>query len=257
MSINRIISCFILLFLSYSPLWAEPVEVIAGAGPSTRVVKVFFQKFAKNEAASVYRFIIPSQSAKHQGGIINADNFLFGRTGRPLANFEKSLGKQEILLAKVPITFAAGEGAQRVQVSMEDIQKIFQREITNWNTFGGPDALIELVGRERNESIFGVLKDEYPYFKHIIFDRVFHRDTDVVEFLKSADGTHAISFGVTPNFETTYRLDVEDFNSGIAVGLVYDVVNDNHPVVVAAKEYVASTEWQKQLSKSHFPPVTP
>lgn len=257
MNIIRTIFCLALLLLLHSPVSAEPIEVVAGAGPSTRVVKIFFQKFSKFEAAQSYRFIIPNQSAKHQGGILNADNFLFGRIGRPLASYERHLGKEEILLAKVPIAFTAGECAQRVQLDMEHIRKIFQREISNWRDVGGPDAKIELVGRERNESIFSVLKNEYPFFKEVVFDRVFHRDTDVVDFLKSADGTHAISFGAEPNFETTHRLDVEDFNSGIAVGLVYDVVNDNHPVVVAAKEYATSEEWHKLLEKRNFLPVSP
>ncbi len=257
MNMIRIISCFALLFLTHSPLWAEPVEVIAGAGPSTRVVKVFFQKFSDNAAACEYRFIIPSQSAKHQGGIINADNFMFGRTGRPLAEYEKALGKREILLAKVPISFAAGDAGMRVNLNMADIRSIFQRETTNWSAFGGPDAKIELVGRERKESIFTVLKKEYPFFKQVVFDRVFHRDTEVVKFLTSGAGKYAITFGATPNFQTTNRLQVEDFNSGIAVGLVYDVVNDRHPVVLAAKEYAASIEWQKQLQKNHFLPINP
>lgn len=257
MNIIRVAFCLALLFLSCSPLWAQQVEVIAGAGPSTRVVKIFFQKFSDNEAACEYRFIIPSQSAKHQGGIINADNFLFGRTGRPLAEFEQHLGKREIILARVPITFAIGEDVPRVQLSMEDIRRIFQREITNWSAFGGPDVAIELVGRERNESIFLALKKEYPFFKQVIFDRVFHRDTEVVKFLASDSGKHSITFGAAPNFQTTARLDVKDFKSGIAVGLVYDVINDNHPVVLAAKKYAASVEWQKQLRKSHMLPIKP
>ena len=255
MGFTRIIFSLALLFLSCSPLWAEPVEVIAGAGPSTRVVKVFFQKFAKSEAAQQYRFIIPSQSAKHQGGIINADNFLFGRTGRPLAEFEKNLGKREIFLAKVPISFTAGRDVPKINLDMEDIRKIFQREIVNWNNFGGPDATIELVGRERNESIFGALKDEYPFFKQVIFDRVFHRDTEVVKFLESPVGRYSISFGATPNYQTTSRIKVKGFNSGVAVGLVYDVINDNHPVVLAAKKYATSDEWKKKVLKNHMLPV--
>ena len=253
----RVILYCTLILLSSSPLCAETTEVIAGAGPSTRVVKIFFQKLSQNEATCGCRFIVPEKSAKHQGGILNADNFLFGRTGRPLAKYEHSLGKREILLARVPVTFAVGESVPKVTLTMEDIRRIFLRETTNWQAFGGPDARIELVGRERAESIFGTLKKEYPFFKQVIFDRVFHRDNEVVKFLASGTGKNAISFGAEPNFTTTYRLEVKDFNTGIAVGLVYDVVNDNHPVVLAAKEYATSTEWQKQLRKNQFLPVKP
>ena len=253
----RVILYCTLILLSSSPLCAETTEVIAGAGPSTRVVKIFFQKLSKLEATQSYRFIIPSQSAKHQGGIINADNFLFGRTGQPLAKYEQSLGKREIILARVPITFAVGEGVPKITLTMEDIRRIFLRETTNWQAFGGPDATIEVVGRERTESIFSNLKKEYPFFKQVIFDRVFHRDNEVVKFLASDSGKNAISFGAEPNFTTTYRLEVKDFNTGIAVGLVYDVVNDNHPVVLAAKEYAASIEWQKQLRKNQLLPIEP
>jgi hypothetical protein len=124
----RAILCLFLFLSPASPLLAEQVEVISGAGPSTQIVKLFFKQFPKHKNIADYRFIVPAKSAKHQGGIINADIFLFGRTGRPLASFEYSLGKREIILGQVPIAFTAGKGVPRLRFNMNDMRKIFLRD---------------------------------------------------------------------------------------------------------------------------------
>jgi hypothetical protein len=86
---------------------ATPVkQVVAGAGPSTVVVNMFFEQFSKQFAELGYEFIVPKRSAKHAGGIKCSNNNLFGRTGRPLKEAERALNKEELFLAKVPIVFA-------------------------------------------------------------------------------------------------------------------------------------------------------
>ena len=247
--------CIALLFLSASPLLAEQLEVIAGAGPSTRIVQLFFKELPRNKDVGDYRFLVPEKSAKHRGGIINADNFLFGRTGRPLAQFEKSLGKREIFLARVPVAFVTGHGVPRVPFSMDDIRKIFLREIVNWKDFGGSDVPIELVGRERREAVFLFLKERHPFFKQVTFDRVFHRDDEVMAFLASPSGKYSIGFGAASNFDASQRVEVNDFNFGIEVGLVYDVVNEDHPIVVAARDFAANDIWKRSVRDAGMLPV--
>ena len=66
-------------------------QVIAGAGPSTAVVALFAERFASDPSASGYVFEVPQRSAKHAGGIKASSKFVFGRTGRPLNEKEKSM----------------------------------------------------------------------------------------------------------------------------------------------------------------------
>ncbi len=245
MKILRILLSFALLISFASPLLAEQVEIVAGAGPSTEIVKLFFKQLPKYEDVGNYRFIVPEMSAKHRGGIINADNFLFGRTGRPLDKFDSALGKKEIILAEIPAAIVAGNGVPRILFSMDDIRKIFLGETSNWKAFGGSDVPIERVGRERLEAVFRSLKEKYPFFKQVTFDRVFHLDNEVVDFLNSPAGKYSISFGAAPNFDKSAQVNVTNFSCGIKVGLVYDVVNEEHPIVLAAKTFKTSQYWKR------------
>jgi hypothetical protein len=255
MRLIRTIICLLIFSTPASTLLAEQIEIIAGAGPSTQIVKLFFKQLPKHKNVADYRFIVPGKSAKHQGGIINADNFLFGRTGRPIAQFEHTLGKREIILGQVPIAFVAGNGVPRLRFTMEDIRKIFMREVDNWKAFGGSDVPIELIGRERRESFFLALKVKYPFFKQVVFDRVFHKDDGVMQFLASSAGKYAISFGAACNFPKTNQVDVTNFSIGIKVGLVYDFVNDAHPIVLAAKEFTASDDWKRLVHDAGMLPI--
>jgi len=84
-------------------------QIVAGAGPSTEICKLFFEKLNQlDKAKSGYNLAVKDSSVKHKGGILNSEKFLFGRTGRPLARKEKALGKDQIFLAKGPISFAKG-----------------------------------------------------------------------------------------------------------------------------------------------------
>lgn len=243
----RLTLCLLLLLFPGLPLSAAQIEIVAGAGPSTQIVKVFFAELAQHTKLDDYRFIVPEKSAKHRGGIINADSFLFGRSGRPLEQFELHLGKREIILAEVPVCFAVGRGVPRINMSMEDIRKIFTREITSWREFGGQDAPIELIGRERREVVFHALKKSYPFFKQVTFDRVFHLDNQVIDFIAQEEGKYAITFGAEPNFRAEEILAVDGFDIGIALGLIYDVINEQHPIVLTVKEYAESTTWLERV----------
>jgi len=88
-----------------------------------------------------------------------------------------------------------------------------------------------------------------------VLTRLFTKDHGVVKFLKSAEGRHAIAFGAKPNFSEHNILKVENFSSGVSVGLVYDTRNADHPIVELAKKYAASQEWQEAVGKTSMLPV--
>lgn len=246
----------VLLFtVLVNPALAIDKQIVAGAGPSTKIVDLFFEDFSKQPACANYNFTIMERSVKHKGGIQNSDAYLFGRTGRPLNAKEMALGKDDIFLAKVPIAFSKGLEVKTSPLTMVQIEQIFSREIVNWAKVGGPDAKIVLVGREPTEALFLALKEEYPAFNKVKFDKIFKKDHEVVKFLTSPQGRYAIAFGAEPNFKKFNLLEVNDFTSGVKLGLVVDNKNHQHPVVMAAQKYAQSPEWKNQVKKANMLPV--
>lgn len=247
---NLVLVCIMHVLVLSSSAMGQENQIVAGAGPSTETCKLFFSKFNELDGAKEYKFNVMDGSVKHKGGILNTDHYIFGRTGRPLTDKEKALGKEELFLAKVPIAFAKGLEVKVSSLSMANVAKIFTKEIINWKTLGGPDAPILLVGREQTEALFMTLKNEYPFFKEVSFDQTFKKDNEVVNFLSSPLGKHAIAFGAKPNFTKHNLLEVEGFVSGVSVGLVYDLKNRDTAIVKLAKEYAGSSDWKNAVANT-------
>lgn len=243
-----VLLAFCAFFLGFSAMaGAAELQSVAGAGPSTTIVQLFFDHFSQNPAAQNFDFKIPPRSAKHAGGIKNSDDFLFGRTGRPLNEKEKGMNKSEIILARVPIAFATGAATGVSRLSLSELEKIFTGQVSNWKEVGGADAAIVLVGREKTEALFSVLRKDQPFFDNVSFAQVFKKDHQVVNFLKSPEGANAIAFGAKPNFGEVNLIAVDGFSAGVSLGLVYDQKNQTNPVIEAAKTYADSAQW-KQLA---------
>ena len=226
---------------------ANEKQVIAGAGPSTKIVQSFIAEFSKQPAAQNIDFEIPTKSAKHAGGIKCSDFNLFGRTGRPLSQAESDRNKREIFLAKVPIAFAIGSAAGIDSISMADLKKIYTGKITNWKELGGVDAHIILVGREPTEALFLELKASHNYFQTTKFDFILNKDNIVVSFMNSPKGEFALAFGAKPNFSELKTAKIKGFSAGVRLGLVYDLKNENNPVVQAADKYAKSEKWKSTV----------
>lgn len=248
--------CAILL-INAGPGWALEQQVVAGAGPSTKIVQLFFEGFKTDPAAQNYKFVIPPKSAKHAGGIKCSDKYVFGRTGRPLNSKEKGLNKHELFLAQIPITIVTGSDVGLKSLSLQQIEDIMAGRIANWKEVGGPDAEIVIAGREQTEALFTILKAKYPFFKSAKFSKVFKKDHQIVNFLKSAHGRYAISFGAKPNFEGIEKitmLSIDGFVAGVSVGLVYDESQKEHQLVKAASEYAASETWTGSIKAAGYLP---
>ncbi len=230
-------------------------QIVAGAGPSTKVAELFFQHFSKDPACKDYTFSVMPSSIKHKGGLLSSDKYLFGRTGRPMTAEEKALGKSELLLARVPIAFASGLESEANHLTLEQLKQVYTRKVTNWKELGGNDAPILLVGREAGEALFMILKEKYSFFQQVKFDKVVKRDHEVVKFINSPLGANAIGFGAKPNFQLYNLLPVEGFSAGVALGLVYDNKNADDPIIKAAIEYAKSAEWKALLKNLDMLPV--
>ncbi len=254
--INRVIWALSFCILFSSAAYAKETLVIAGAGPSTKIVDLFFQSFAKQPAAQNYSFVVPPESVKHAGGIKHSFKNLFGRTGRPLNVAEINYKRNEIFLAMMPVSFATGGEVGVSLISMRELEMILRKEITNWKTVGGPDAEIITVGRESTEALFSELKHYYPFFKNAKFDIVLNKDHEVVDLLESPQGWYAISFGAKANLSHLNEIHLrEELNTGVRLGLVYDRKHEQHPLVLAVKEYAQSDEWKRIVKNSGAYPV--
>lgn len=253
---NRLLLLFVLSLFIFSPCYAKESIVIAGAGPSTAIVTLFFKHFEEQPIAKNYEFVIPQESIKQAGGIKHSFKSIFGRTGRPLNDREKNFQREEIFLGKMPISFATGREVTVSQLSMRELEMIFRKEITNWKKVGGPDKEIVTVGREPTEALFSELKQYYTFFIKAEFDEVFHKDHEVVDFLESPQGWYAISFGAKGNLKHLNEIHInEDLNTGVRLGLVYDKKYNQHPLVLAVKEYAQSDEWNSLVKLSGAYPI--
>ena len=71
-----------------------------------------------------------------------------GMSSRDLTAVEKQWKMQEIVLALDGISVVVNPANQTVDLSVEQIRKIFKGEITNWKQVGGKDVSILVVSRE-------------------------------------------------------------------------------------------------------------
>jgi ABC-type phosphate transport system substrate-binding protein len=237
---------FFVVFITGQSFAEEKREVIAGAGPSTRIVVEFVKYLSKHEAAQGYSFIVPKKSAKHAGGIKNTDKYVFGRTGRPLNEMEKSVGMEEIFLSKMPIAFVTGAESGIRTLSLDQICGIFTGRYRNWRDVGGNDRKIIVFTREPTEALFQTLKKDIPCMNNVVDTKyILKKDDHIIEMFKTTDtGRIAIGFGAASNFPERAIITVDGFNSGVNLGLVYKSANRDHPLVRAAKEVAHSEEWR-------------
>lgn len=228
---------------------AGETQFVAGAGPSTEIVQLFFREFGKLPVAADTQFKVIEASVKHAGGIKNSDIQLFGRTGRPLKEEEKALGKKEILLGRVLIAFAGGREIGVKNLNMQQLKAILTRKITNWKEVGGNNAPILILGRDRSEAVLSALREEYPWFDEVSFDKIFKTDDEIMKFIPGPEGRHAIVFGAKSQLPSDQLIPVAEMNAGLKVGLVYDVKNENNPLVKAAQQFSNSKEWHNVLKQ--------
>ena len=61
--------------------------------------------------------------------------------------------------------------------------------------------------------------------------------------MNSPKGEFALAFGAKPNFSELKTAKIKGFSAGVRLGLVYDLKNENNPVVQAAEKYAKNEKW--------------
>lgn len=238
-------------------LQAEETVVIAGAGPSTVVVQEFFDSFATTPGAEGYTFVVPPRSIKHAGGLASTSENIFGRTGRPLTEDERGDHLREIPLARIPLIFVIDPDVGVSALDSDQLAAILTRQFVNWSELGGADLPIRIVGREPGEAALGVLSGAVPELATVTFDLELKKDHQLVELLGSDDRTGVLGFGARPNFPPETWLKVEGLAVGTSVGLVYDEVNEDNPLVLEVTAYAQNDVWLSKVEELGLLPVEP
>ena len=239
--VNKIM---VLIFILI-PIFVNAEELIVqGAGPSAQIVRAFLPLIGGGES--------PTQSIKHAGGLVWSDYNLFGRTGRPLT--EKELeGRGEIYLAQVPITFGVAENVGIFSITYEQLVDIYTKKIKNWSEINDKvDIPIVTIGREPTEALLGYLKKEFPVFEDVTYDIIRKKDNHVIMTLMQGklDNKGYIGFGAKSNFagKRFIQLEIKGMKEvGVPVGLVYNLKNAQHPLVLKAQEMARSASWNGKI----------
>lgn len=227
-------------------------QLIAGAGTSTELVKLFAESFVKRSGVANTSISVMETSVTHAGGLKHTDSFLFGRSGRPLSKGELASGKKEILLGRVPISFATGLETGVKRLPLVKVKDLFTRHVEQWKDVGGIDAAVTTLGIAADDGVLTELKNAYPWFKDVTFDLTFKTDEELVKYMGSPLGRHAITFGTRTQFRKSQLLDVPEVDLSLKVGLIYDQKNESHPLVQAAKKFSSSKEWKDLLTSQGY-----
>ena len=254
--LNKILAVAI-AFCLLLPLnsWGQQEEMIAGAAASTEITELFFEHFQQSAACADYNFKVMATPIRHKSGVLTTNRFIFGRTGYPLTEQERNMGKEQILLGKIGLQIAVGLETNVAQIKLQQLEQVFTRKITNWKELGGNDAQIMLIGKEQADPSFTSLQKEYPFFALAQFDKIIKYDNETSKFLRTPQGAHSIAFGAKPNFNHYNHITVDGFSAAIPVGLAYDAKNEQLPVVKAAKDYAASADWKKLVKTIDALPI--
>ena len=257
-----VMSVSFILSMSFIAVAEEPGDaksfVIAGAGPSTKVVELLAQEFGALHEG--YTIIVPPKSIKHKGGLewVTKSNRLFGRTGRPLSEKDREAFPTalELPIAGIKTAFAVGKELGVTTLTLEQWAKIYQGTIQNWKEVGGPDKPVILLGREPGEALLTALQSEYPSFGESGFSKIYKKEDQMLKSIGKIPG--AIGFSSKSNLiarEELTVLTIEGFNTGLRVALVYDAKNKDAETVKLMETFIQSDNWHKTLEEHDFLPV--
>jgi len=231
---------------------------IAGAGPSTKVVELLGKEFCA--ANPGYSISVPPISIKHSGGMewVATKGMLFGRTGRPMSEKDKGDFPMliELPIARIKVAFAVNKNLEISKISREQLKGIYTGSIKNWKEVGGPDRAIMVLGRAKGESVYDVLCKHLPYMSEAQFMKVYDKDPEIIKAAVDVPG--AIAFSSKTEFVDNGKLqvlEIEGFNEGLQVALVYDKKNEDAPTVKAMRELVKSRKWEQALGANDFLPL--
>ncbi len=232
--------------------------MIAGAGPSTKIVELLAREFMA--AHPGYSVTVPPKSIKHAGGLkwATVQNMLFGRTGRPMSESDKKTFPTavELPIAKTKVAFAVAKSLGITKLTLKQWMDIYKGKIKSWKDAGGPDIPVILLGRESGESVSSAIIDSFPFFGKAIFPKIYDKEHQIIKAIGQIPG--AVGFSTLSNFlphDNYTALDIADFEVGLRVAIVYDAKNENAKTVVVMKKFLESDAWINAVKNNNFIPI--
>ncbi|MDO7786018.1 phosphate ABC transporter substrate-binding protein [Desulforamulus aquiferis] len=188
-----------------------------------------------------------------------------GASSRELKSEEKD-GINEYMIALDGIAVVVNSKNEINELTMEQIQKIFTGEVTNWKDFGGQDAAITVVNREAGSGTYGAFEELVIGSDKKYTDKALTQPSTGAVRTTVAGDVNAIgyiSLGSLNDEVKGIKVDgveptVENVKSGafkISRPFLYLTKGEPNEVSKAFIDFVMSAEGQNIVKDAHFIPT--
>ncbi|MBK7106084.1 MAG: phosphate ABC transporter substrate-binding protein [Ignavibacteriae bacterium] len=168
------------------------------------------------------------------------------------------------LIAKDALSIYVNEKNSIRNISLNNLEKIFTCEITNWKELGGFNSEIKVASRPTSSGTYGYFK------KHVLLDQEFCDNSfiipttkQIVEFIKNNE--NAIGYGGVGYGDESIEISVNNFkpseenvingNYPLARYLRYYATNKISGITQAYIDWVVSEKGQKIIKENGFFPL--
>jgi phosphate transport system substrate-binding protein len=174
------------------PAKPQTTLTISGSGGSALVLKVLADHYRAQRTDLGFEFLAGSSSGGGVKGVV-AGQLDLGALSRPPTDAEKALGITYMPFATDCIAVVTSADLKIPTLTGSQVKQIFLGEITNWQAVGGPDAPINVIVRDEEETNTKLMRTQLfgqqPFVKGAV---VLTSEPDLLVALGKA--TSAISY---------------------------------------------------------------
>ncbi len=243
-----------------TPTAAPPVELlISGSGGTATILKPLAEVFQQEHPNWSFEFLSGAGTSGGVKGVIEGTLDL-GTMARPPKDEETAQGIEYVHFGTERIAFATSRDVSISALTGQQLKDIFAGKISNWSEVGGPDAAINVLARDEDETNTQVLRKalfgETPFSAGAV---VLTSEGDLQKAL--ADSSHAIAYAtyggiklekVPVNVLVVDDQDPADFDSAYPyarpAGLAY--LPANAAKVQPFLDFISSDEARKLLTEA-------
>lgn len=165
---------------------------LAGSGGASTVLKYLASAYSEDHSNVTFEFLSGSSSGGGVEGALNGSLDL-GVMSRPPKDSEVAAGIKYLAFATDRIAIATSSDLSIPGLTSQQVKDIFLGKVTNWASVGGPDATINVLVRDEEESSTQILRANlFEDEEFAAGSVVFTSDGDVRDALTKV--THAIAF---------------------------------------------------------------
>lgn len=176
-----------------TPAAAPPVELlISGSGGTATILKPLAEVFQQKHPNCNFEFLSGAGTSGGVKGVIEGTLDL-GTMARPPKDEEIAQGIEYVHFGTERIAFATSRDVSISTLTGQQVKDIFAGKISNWSEVGGPDAAINVLARDEDETNTQVLRKalfgETPFPAGAV---VLTSEGDLQKAL--TDSSHAIAY---------------------------------------------------------------